>query len=144
MLELLESDCGCRTTANQIRKLPKIGRSGRHLIKTDGSLRCLSIVTVICNGKKFYMLEFDTSDDSKSLSTKLFAVNNTTNWGEQLIELEQKLMRGSLSWPTAFLDFIFGVKGHKSIFYPQTSSENKGLLEPESINKWTQRVESWM
>lgn len=144
MLELLESECGCKVTSNQIRKLPKIGRSGRHILKTDGSPRCLSVVTVICNGKQFHMLEVDTSDNSKSLSTKLLAVNNNTHWGEQLIELEQKLMSHSLSWPTAFLDFIFGVEGHKSISHPQTSSENKGLLEPDSVGKWTKRVQSWM
>ncbi len=144
MLELLESEYGCKIIASQIRKLPKVGRSGRYILKTDGSPRCLSVVTVICNGKQFHMLEVDTSDDSKSLSTKLLSVSNTANWGEQLIELEQKLMRGSLSWPTAFLDFICGVKGHKSISHPQTSSENKGLLEPDSVGKWAKRVQSWM
>jgi hypothetical protein len=144
MLELLESECGCKVTANQIRKLPKIGRSGKNILKTDGSPRCLSVVTVICNGREFHMLEVDTSDDSKSLSTKLLAVNNMANWAEQLIELEQKLMKGSLSWPTALLDSICGVKGHQSISHPQTSSDNKGLLDPDSVSKWAQRVQSWM
>ena len=121
-----------------------MGRSGRYILKTDGSPRCLSVVIVICNDKQFHILEVDTSDDSKSLSTKLLSVSNTANWGEQLIELEQKMMKGSLSWPTAFLDVICGVKGHKSISHPQTSSENKGLLEPDSVGKWAKRVQSWM
>ena len=73
------------------------------------------------------MLEEDTSDDSKSLSTKLLIVNNPDMWNEQLIELEKRLMSGSLSWPTEFLDLICGAKGHKGISHPQTSSENKGL-----------------
>jgi hypothetical protein len=89
-------------------------------------------------------LEVDTSDDSKSLSTKLLAINNPDKWNEQLIELEQKLMRGSLSWPTDFLDSICGGKGHKSISHPQTSSENKGLLESDSVSKWAQRVKRWI
>lgn len=144
MLELLESECDCTITANQIKKLPKVGRSGRHILKTDGSPRCLSVVTVVCNGKRFHMLEVDTSDDSKSLSTKLLVVNNPDMWNEQLIELEKHLMKGSLSWPTEFLNNICGVKGHKGISHPQTSSENKGLLEPDCLNKWALRVQSWM
>jgi hypothetical protein len=144
MLELLESECGCKTTANQIRKLPKVGRSGRHILKTDGSPRCLSVVTVICNKRLFHLLEVDTSDDAKSLSTRLLVVNNLVNWGDQLMELEKKLMKGSLSWPTDFLDFICGIKNHKSISHPQTTSDNKGLLELDSLSKWAQRVKNWM
>ncbi|WP_281559092.1 Tn7-like element transposition protein TnsE [Thalassomonas sp. RHCl1] len=144
MLELLESECGCKITSNQIKKLPKVGRSGRHILKTDGSPRCLSVVTVICNDRQYHMLEVDTSDDSKSLSTKLLVVNKPAKWSEQLIELEQKLMKSSLSWPTEFLNLICGDKGHKSISHPQTPSENKGLLDPDSVNKWAQRVKSWM
>lgn len=65
-------------------------------------------------------------------------------WSEQLIELEQKLMRGSLSWPTAFLDVICDAQGHKSISHPQSPSENKGLLDPDSVSQWAQRVQGWM
>lgn len=144
MLELLESDYDCKITFKQIRKLPKIGRCGRHVLKTDDSPRCLSVVTIICNGREFHILEVDTSDATKSLSTKLLVVNKSTQWNGQLIELEQRLMKGSLSWPTEFLDLICGVKGHKSISHPQTASENKGLLDPDSVSKWAQRVHSLM
>lgn len=142
MLELLESEYDFTIISKQIRKLPQIGRCGRHVLKVDGSPRCLVVVSAVINGTQFYLLEVDTSDDSKSLSTKLLFIKNKAGWYDQLIELEQKLMKGSLSWPTDYLDLICGVDRHKSISHPHTSSQNKGLLESESIDKWTERIKS--
>ncbi|SFC47683.1 Tn7-like element transposition protein TnsE [Pseudoalteromonas denitrificans] len=144
MLELLSSEHDCKIISKQIRKLPKLPRCTKHLLDNGGSPRCIAVVQINCNGQSFYMLEVDTSDAVKSLSTKLLIINDLAKWDEQINEVERLLVKGSLCWPSKLLDDICGSKRHKSIPHPQTNSSNKGLLEPDSIIKWAQRVQSWM
>ena len=116
----------------------------KHLLDNGGGPRCIAVVQILCNGQNFYMLEVDTSDAAKSISTKLLIINEPAKLEEHVNEIERLLVKNSLCWPTTFLDKICGLKRHKGIPHPKTDSLNKGLLDPESINKWAQRVQSWM
>lgn len=144
MLAILETVHKCKVISKQIRKLPKIGRCERHILKTDGSPRCMAVIAINCNGKVFHILEADTSDAAKPLSTKLLLVNEPVRWHQQIVELERQFLKASLCWPTKYLEHICGVKRHKSIPHPKTESANKGELELGSIERWAKRFHSWM
>lgn len=144
MLSELATKHHCKIISKDLRKLPRVGRSKRHIRQDDGLPRCMTVVQLRCNGRLFRMLEVDTSDAATSLATKLLLIDDTVNWEAKLEELECRLVKSSLNWPRAYLDDICDQTGHESIPHPKTKSANKGLLEPESIDKWALRVKSWM
>lgn len=144
MLDQLVNEHHCQILSKEIRKLPKVGRSERHILKGEGLPRCMAVVAISCHGRSFHILEVDTSDGAKSLATKLLLICDKVQWNAQLEELERKLIKGALNWPRAYLDQICDQTGHESIPHPKTSCNHKGHLEPESIDKWAHRVKSWM
>lgn len=144
MLKQLVVKHGCAVIRKEIRKLPRVGRSERHLLKNEGLPRCMAVVEIRCGDRLFHILEVDTSDAANSIATKLLLIHDKQQWGHQLVQLERKLIKASLNWPRQYLDDICGQTGHGSIPHPKTSSEHKGQLEPESIDKWAERVKGWM
>jgi hypothetical protein len=57
------------------------------------------------------------------------------DWDEHLSELEIRLLKRSLVWPTPFLKQVFG-SDCKRIPHQKTNS----LLEQESVQRWAERV----
>lgn len=143
MLAKLETADKCKIISKTIQKLPKVDRCERHLLK-KGEPRCLIVVVISCNGKKFILLEVDTSDAAKSLSTKLLSLKKPAKWNKQLAELKRKLLKGSLSWPSRYLDQICNTKSHVSISHPRTKNKNKGVLAFDSVGKWADQFHRWM
>ncbi|MEQ1528508.1 MAG: Tn7-like element transposition protein TnsE [Methylococcales bacterium] len=144
MLELLETKHSCIIVSKQIRKLPKLPRCNMHLLKNEDSPRCIAIAEIQYDSQNVHLLEVDTSDAAKPLSTLLMAVKEPDMWQQQLEELERKLVRGSLRWPANYLNKISLNKKYQGIPHPKTASSNKGLLDPDSISKWASRVHNWI
>jgi hypothetical protein len=144
MLEKLEEEYDCKIISKEIRKLPKVGRSERHLLKNEGVPRCMAVISVNYKGRLIHILEVDTSDAAKALSTKLLLLSEPIMWPVHIIELEKQLIKGSLSWPRTFFVQLCGNEGHESVQHPKTKNYDKGILEAESIAKWAQRVNDWL
>jgi hypothetical protein len=53
------------------------------------------------------------------------------DWERTLRELEIRLLKKSLAWPTALIKKLFSDR-YKRVPHPKSSSENKGFLENES------------
>jgi len=90
--------------------------------------------------KVIYILEVDTSDADKSLSTQLMQIKDANNWDSYVHELERQLIKSSLCWPTKVLMRICGKGLFKGIPHPKTDLRNKGLLAPDSIASWADRL----
>lgn len=73
MLDLLISQRVCVKNSEEIRKLPKLSRCTKHILSTTGGARCLAVLEVQAAGKIFRLLEVDSSDAEKPLSTLLFS-----------------------------------------------------------------------
>ncbi|MEQ1543656.1 Tn7-like element transposition protein TnsE [Methyloglobulus sp.] len=144
MLELLKTKHDCIIVSTQIRKLPKLPRCNMHLLKTEDSPRCIATANIQYKSQSVHLLEVDTSDAAKSLSTLLIVVKEPRMWPLQLEELEMQLVKRSLRWPSRYLNKISLDKKHQGIPHPRTSSANKGLLDPDSITKWASRVQTWI
>ena len=137
MLELLKVEHGCEVMIYPLRKLPKLPRCTKHLLVTDGSPRCLSVSFIKIENNSCYLIEVDTSDINKPLSTKVLDASKVENI-EWLIEnIEKELLKGSLSWPRAYFDnnigksYHFGVSHQKSI--------HLGCLMEVEIGYWASR-----
>lgn len=144
MLELLEKHHGCQVTSKQIKKLPRLSRCTKHLLSTDQSPRCIAVIDIIAKGKRFHILEVDTSDAAKSISTQILKLPNQDDWEDQLVQIERELLRKSLNWPTHLFRRFCGVKNYYGVPHPKTPDGNKGSIPPDSIEHWAARFFSWM
>ncbi len=145
MLEVLETDYGCSVQGPEIRKLPALERCTKHLMKPEYTPRCWSIAVVQCGGQYFHILEVDTSDAAKALSTQLLKLKSSAEWRQKIImEIERNLLKQSLRWPTGIFKRIAGKDGYNGIPHPQTKREAQVGLGSESIGLWAKRVYRWM
>jgi len=138
MLRLLEEQHGCKVRKYPLRKLPAVGRCTMHILKTDGNPRCMSVAHVTVGTVGYYLLEVDTSDASKALSTKVVVASAVGDIFKHLSELDRQLLKASLSWPTAHLDKLIGRDNHSWV--PHQKSDKVGVLSLEEIQKWAGRL----
>ena len=144
MINVLSSHYYWHVEDQFITELPRVGRCKKHILSTDGSPRCIAVVTLKAGGKTVHLLEVDTSDADKSLSTHILCVKDSAAWDENLARIKRALMQASLNWPKKMLDEICGPAHHKGVPHPQTPSANKGVLLPDSIAGWAHRIHDWM
>ncbi len=144
MIRLLSDKPGCSITRYPLRKLPDLPRCKKHILATDGNPRCLAVVKIEVSGKSFQVLEVDTSDADKPLSTRLMSLNSPSTWELDLVELERQLLKGSLRWLNKFLDTLCGKGNHHGIPHPKSKSKFRGALDPASVEGWAERFYSWL
>jgi hypothetical protein len=92
MLGQLVSRHGCVIKSEQVRQLPRLARCKKHLL-ADESPRCISIIEILVEGTTFHILEVDTSDAMKSLSTQILFLNSPDLWTKQLGDIERALIK---------------------------------------------------
>lgn len=138
MLKLLEEQHGCKVKRYPLRKLPAVGRCTMHILKTDGNPRCMSVAHVTVGTVGYYLLEVDTSDASKALSTKVILASAVGDIAKYLNEIERQLLKTSLSWPVGLLDLLFGKNSHVWVAHQQSSAG--GALTADEIKKWASRL----
>ena len=130
---------GYRRIHRQIRKLPSIDGYSKHLL-VDGNPRCLAFHQIKKDGQEYALIEVDTSDNKNKLSTLLLKQQGMSfDWERNIRELEVRLLKNSLVWPSQFLKKLFG-NGYQRISHPRSSSESKPLLDENSILRWAERV----
>ena len=140
MIDLIVAKDGCIFENKHTRKLPKLRGYSKHLLSTDANPRCLAVIEITVQNETIYILEVDTSDADKSLSTQVIKTKNPDNWDNDLKELEIQLIKSSLCWPTKTLTWLFGEGQFKGIPHPKTDSKNKGVLSSDSIASWADRL----
>lgn len=138
MLGLLKDKYGFQVITYQLRKLPSIGKCKKHILETDKNPRCMSVAHVTAGLTGYYLLEVDTSDATKALSTKVILAKAIGDIKPHLFEVEKQLLKASLSWPKQLLDNLVGTENHTWI--PHQKSDKPGALTAEDINKWAERV----
>lgn len=137
MLRLLEEQHGCQVRKYPLRKLPVVGKCKMHILKTDGNPRCMSVAHVTVGTVGYYLLEVDTSDASKALSTKVIVASAIGEIAEHLSEIEKQLLKASLSWPKSYLDKEVGENNHFWVSHQQSSREGS-IASPDLLN-WASR-----
>jgi len=144
MIDVLILSHGCTLRDKQIRKLPKLKRCKKHLLSTDGSPRHMAVIELEVQNKLVHLLEVDTSDADKALSTQVLSVRNQCNWDIDLINVEKELVKTSLCWPQTLLTEICGKKKYQGVPHPHSPSSHRGVLSSESVTVWPNRMYEWM
>lgn len=137
MLNVLRDEYGCEVTKLPLKKLPAIGKCKMHILRTDGSPRCLSVAFVKINHMSYYLLEVDTSDESKALSTKIIKAEAMLNIDPYLNEIMKLTLKSSLSWPKTYFDNLVGHYSHSWASHQKSS--RGGSLTTAEIERWASR-----
>jgi hypothetical protein len=98
----------------------------------------MSVAHVTAGLTGYYLLEVDTSDASKALSTKVILAKAISDIEPHLFDIEKQLLKASLSWPKQHLDKLVGMENHTWI--PHQKSDKPGAITAEDIDKWAERV----
>ncbi len=138
MVDLLEAQ-GCEVLAGEIRKLPVLQGHSKYCLP-DGNPRCVVYRVLKYEHQIYALVEVDTTDKEKRLSTLLIRQpNDIYDWNSKVEELCQLLVKKSLCWPTKKLDRDFP-EGYKRIPHQRTSDHNKLILDSASVEQWAKRV----
>ena len=78
--------------------LPAVGRSRLHRT-IDGNKRSILEVRVKTNTSQFVILEIDTSDNSKPVSTLVIEIEDADSWSADIDEVLRIIVKRSLRWP---------------------------------------------
>lgn len=138
MVELMAANNDCTVVSDRIIKLPSVPRCSKHRL-SDGNPRCLDVVELRVEDKHVVLLEVDTSDADKALSTRVLVPSKVESWDDDLKRIMHELVRGSLVWPLDVLDQVCGKNGHIWIRHPKCAGGHQGLLLPDTIEGWAGR-----
>ncbi|WP_417439885.1 Tn7-like element transposition protein TnsE [Idiomarina abyssalis] len=138
VLDLLVTNHQCKVELLAFRKLPSVGRCKMHLMRDDSTPRCWMLARVTVSGHQFYLMEVDTSDAAKSLSTKAVMASSEKALTERLSEIEIKLLKKSLSWPKDYFDGEFGKESH--FFIVHQASDKAGVIRQKKVERWANNV----
>ena len=103
-----------------ISKLPAVNRSRLHLTDED-NFRCIVEVKLEFQNKQFVILEIDTSDNHKSLSTLIVKVENLEAWEQHFQSFKEDIIKRSLRWPTT--ESLKGIGIPKGLNHPKNKFE---------------------
>lgn len=142
MLELLANQHGCQIVQKRIRKLPQHGNGKKHLLTDTYNARCIAVVELYLNNNHLTLLEIDTSDGAASLSTMLLKTSSPGWIFDYIEEIERRVMKKSLSWPTNYFKRQLGQDSYHAVPHPR--SDNPGQLSSEEIAPWAKRFVNWM
>ncbi len=140
MLEVLEEKHSCKIINKITNVLPDAGRSKKHLLKKTGAPRMICCATVVCSGTRFKILEIDTSDGIRMLSTRVVMGVDDKHWENNYSDLKHRIIASSLAWPISYLNEMFGEDYHIGIAHPFSKASGTGNIPSESISGWARRV----
>lgn len=115
--------------------LPAVGRSRLHRT-IDGNKRSVLEVRVKTDSSQFVILEIDTTDNSKSVSTLLIEIEDIDSWNAEIDDILRIIVKRSLRWPK--ISYLERYGTVRTLNHPQ------GILEltedgDEFIN-WQRRL----
>ena len=139
MLQMLVSKHKYSIIQQETLSLPKVGRSKQHKLE-NGSPRAIRAVRVQCKTSEAVLLEVDTSDGIKMLSTKVILRSNERDWIEHFTLIRKAVVAKSIAWPNDLLDSLFGKPNHIGIHHPKHQGAEVGNIPVESIESWALRL----
>lgn len=86
------------------------------------------------------LLEIDTSDGEKMISTKILYGAGDKDWLDDFKAIREGIVSKGLSWPTKLLDDLYGEKGHKGTNHPQHQGAQAGNIPVDALESWAGRV----
>ncbi len=118
----------------EVRKLPPVPRCSYHMIDHEKP-RCYLLARFkLQNGKQRYLLEIDTSDNRKTMSTRVLGFKSGAEEGKCIERILKDTVKGSLRWPATMAK---SCELLRSVHHPKESSS--GNLQTR-MDDWKQRI----
>ncbi|WP_151790507.1 Tn7-like element transposition protein TnsE [Acinetobacter junii] len=123
----------------QLHKLPNIQGHSKH-VKTDGNPRCVAEVSFQLNNQNIIILEVDTSDNKKPLSTRVLLLKDLNQWNQidraKVLEL---VVTQCLRWPKGIFKHI--CYKNSTLNHPRMNLKRQEISESE-LKNWADRLTS--
>lgn len=139
MVSVLIERYDCKLLEKSIKQLERHGKSKQHMLSTK-ERRCIRSVRLRYRSIEVVLLEIDTSDGIKMLSTKLIINPPKIDWEDDFLKIRKNVVSHSITWPNELLDDLFGKKYHTGINHPKQQGGGSGLVPVESIDGWAARL----
>lgn len=123
--------------------LTKIGKSKQHLL-ANGSARAIKAVRLKRKTKEIILLEVDTSDGIKMLSTKVVYGSDAADWVEQFTQIRKGVIANSISWSNDVFDNAFGQSKHIGVHHPKHQESQAGNIPVDALESWVSRVAQYL
>jgi hypothetical protein len=131
-----ESDKKLSLLELKVQPLPHLPRCSYHKME-DEELRCyLTARFRLEDGRERYILEIDTSDNKKKLSTRILGFNGAVEIKCDIEKIFKAVVRNSLSWPRDMgkeCDVLY------SVHHPKEGVGDEGK---ERVSSWKARIKS--
>lgn len=144
MVSLLQKRYKWEVEEESVFELAKVGRSRLHRLKTTGHPRKMKAYLL---SKKvelgwFYvrLVEVDTTDGVKALSTKILQQDTVEKWEKALDDLKSLIVKKSITWPSDILGSVYGNKV-RSLKHPHCSESTINGISPEEVERWVERAD---
>ncbi|HEO1795042.1 Tn7-like element transposition protein TnsE [Acinetobacter baumannii] len=138
MIDLFCKENSIKNFTFQLHKLPNIQGHSKH-VKTDGNPRCVAEVSFQFNDHNIVILEVDTSDNKKPLSTRVLSIKDTNQWNTfdraKVLEL---VVTQCLRWPKGIFKHI--CFKNSTLNHPRMDSKYQKIFDLE-LTGWRQRLE---
>ena len=121
----------------KLHKLPALVRCSKH-IKDDGNPRCIAEVRFIFQQKQFIILEVDTSDNLKPLSTQVLCLNTLDSWSKDFKDIQKLIIKHSLQWPSKRFISKIAINNWQ-LNHPRSDKRNQ-KISGDIIREWANRL----
>ncbi|WP_445395150.1 Tn7-like element transposition protein TnsE [Zobellella sp. An-6] len=99
IIQQIADDSGITLLNLEVKPLPQVPRCSYHMM-ADGTPRCYLMASFKReDGGKRFLLEIDTSDNKKRLSTRMLVLKPRSGEKRVINEFMKELVKGSLRWP---------------------------------------------
>lgn len=114
--------------------LPPVPRCSYHMIDHEKS-RCYLLARFkLQNGDQRYLLEIDTSDNRKTMSTRIMGFKAGVEAGKCIDRILRETVKGSLRWPGTMAKYCEPLH---SVHHPKESSPGANHAR---VFDWKQRI----
>lgn len=137
MIDLFCEENSVKNFSFQLHKLPNIQGHSKH-IKTDGNPRCVAEVSFQFNGQNIVILEVDTSDNKKPLSTRVLWLKDMNQWNQgDRAKVYELIVTQCLRWPKGIFKYI--CYKNNTLNHPRMNANKQEISNLEVIG-WANRM----
>ena len=137
MIDLFCQENLVKNFSFQLHKLPNIQGYSKH-VKTDGNPRCIAEISFQYHGQNVVILEVDTSDNKKPLSTRVLSLKDMKQWNhidrEKILEL---VITQCLRWPKGVFKQV--CSKNSTLNHPRMDIKHQDISESE-LKNWANRL----
>ncbi|MCY1398486.1 Transposon Tn7 transposition protein TnsE [compost metagenome] len=134
IIEQIPHESDIALVSLDVKPLPPVPRCSYHMFDHEKPRCYLMAMFKLKNGNQRYLLEIDTSDNRKTMSTRVMGFKADVEVEKCIGRILKKTVKGSLRWPSNMADFCEPLH---SVHHPK---ESQSGTNPTRVNDWKQRI----